>query len=100
MRGALPLVAGVALLADLGTGGERTDLGAHAFGFIVGVAFGAALLFADGGSRKPTARSLDIAQARSRFLASPGSLPGKRVTYMPACFGMLTPAWAARSGET
>jgi rhomboid protease GluP len=47
MRGMLPLAAGVALLADLGTGGERTDLGAHVFGFMVGLAVGAALLMAE-----------------------------------------------------
>ncbi len=47
IRGALPLAAGVALLADLGTGGERTDLGAHAFGFILGIAVSAGLLVAE-----------------------------------------------------
>ena len=59
MRGVLPLVAGVALLADLGTGGERTDLGAHAFGFIVGIIFGAGLLMA--GARVPRGRRAQFA---------------------------------------
>ena len=36
----LSLGAGVALLALLGTAGERTDLGAHFFGFLVGVCAG------------------------------------------------------------
>ena len=39
----LPLAAGVALLAVLGTGGERTDVGAHLTGFLMGVAFGAGI---------------------------------------------------------
>lgn len=34
-----PLGAGLALLAWLGSGGERTDVGAHVFGFGVGLAF-------------------------------------------------------------
>lgn len=36
----LPLGAGVALLAMLGTSGERTDLGAHLWGLLVGLAGG------------------------------------------------------------
>jgi rhomboid protease GluP len=41
MRGwFLPLAAGAALLGMLGTGGERTDLGAHLFGFLSGLALG------------------------------------------------------------
>jgi rhomboid protease GluP len=36
----VPLGAGVGLLAMLGTEGERTDLGAHFFGFICGLVFG------------------------------------------------------------
>jgi membrane associated rhomboid family serine protease len=47
MRGILPVAAGVALLADLGTGGERTDLGAHVLGFMVGLAVGAGLLIVE-----------------------------------------------------
>ncbi len=38
----LPLGAGLALLAYLGTGGEHSDLLAHFWGFIVGGCFGAA----------------------------------------------------------
>ncbi len=41
----LPLAAGGGLLALLGTGGQRTDLGAHFFGLLVGIALGAALIF-------------------------------------------------------
>jgi len=40
---ALPLAAGVGLLAMLGAGGERTDLGAHLFGLLVGMVAGVAL---------------------------------------------------------
>lgn len=36
----LPLGAGLALLAFLGSGGERTDLGAHFFGLLVGIGCG------------------------------------------------------------
>jgi rhomboid protease GluP len=35
-----PLGAGAGLLAMLGTSGERTDLGAHFFGFLCGLGFG------------------------------------------------------------
>jgi membrane associated rhomboid family serine protease len=41
-----PLVAGVALLAFTGAGGERTDLLAHALGFLAGVLGGFALAHA------------------------------------------------------
>ena len=37
---ALPLGAGAALLAILGSKGERTDLGAHLFGFVAGLLLG------------------------------------------------------------
>lgn len=36
----IPLMAGMALLAMLGSSGERTDLGAHLFGLLCGLAFG------------------------------------------------------------
>jgi membrane associated rhomboid family serine protease len=39
-RWALPLAAALALLALLGSGGENTDLGAHLFGFAVGIILG------------------------------------------------------------
>ncbi|HEY7752969.1 MAG TPA: rhomboid family intramembrane serine protease [Steroidobacteraceae bacterium] len=42
MRRSAPLIAGVALLAFTGTGGENTDVLAHLAGFIVGAATGAA----------------------------------------------------------
>ena len=40
IRALLPLMGGVGLLAMLGTGGIRTDLGAHLFGLAAGVAGG------------------------------------------------------------
>ncbi|MGD9949424.1 MAG: rhomboid family intramembrane serine protease [Desulfobulbus sp.] len=43
----LPLGAGIALLALLGTEGEKTDLGAHLFGFFAGICSGLLL----GGTR-------------------------------------------------
>jgi membrane associated rhomboid family serine protease len=46
LRRWLPLAAGVTLLAFLGVGGERTDVGAHVAGFSTGVAFGAGLSLA------------------------------------------------------
>lgn len=39
-RWPLPIAAALSLLALLGTEGERTDLGAHLFGFVFGVLFG------------------------------------------------------------
>lgn len=36
----VPVAAGVSLLAILGTEGERTDLGAHLFGFVTGIVLG------------------------------------------------------------
>lgn len=36
----MPLAAGLAFLAALGTGGEHTDLGAHLFGLIAGIPLG------------------------------------------------------------
>ena len=41
----LPLAAGAALLALLGAGGPRTDLGAHFFGLLAGAAIGVLLVF-------------------------------------------------------
>jgi membrane associated rhomboid family serine protease len=38
-----PIVAGLGLLAFTGTSGENTDLGAHLFGFIMGLVLGGAL---------------------------------------------------------
>jgi membrane associated rhomboid family serine protease len=40
-RWALPVAAALGLLAMLGAGGEQTDLGAHLFGFLSGLALGA-----------------------------------------------------------
>lgn len=47
LRSWLPLAAGVMLLAFLGFGGERTDIGGHVAGFLVGILGGVALHFAD-----------------------------------------------------
>jgi membrane associated rhomboid family serine protease len=41
----LPLAAGAGLLAFLGAGGERTDLGAHFFGLLAGAGLGGLLVF-------------------------------------------------------
>ena len=41
----LPLAAGAGLLAFLGAGGPRTDLGAHFFGLLAGAALGGLLVF-------------------------------------------------------
>lgn len=41
----IPIGAGLGLLAMLGLGGERTDLGAHLFGFVCGLASGLAYRF-------------------------------------------------------
>lgn len=40
LRSVAPVAAGLGILAMLGTGGERTDLGAHLFGFLVGIPLG------------------------------------------------------------
>lgn len=42
LRRLLPLAAGAAFLAMFGAGGENTDLGAHLFGLLSGLALGAA----------------------------------------------------------
>ncbi len=54
LRRWLPLAAALMLLAFLGFGGERTDIGAHVAGFLIGVLGGAALHFA--GARIPQGR--------------------------------------------
>ena len=41
----LPLAAGAGLLAFLGAGGPRTDLGAHFFGLLAGAVIGGLLVF-------------------------------------------------------
>jgi rhomboid protease GluP len=41
-RWPLPVAAGLALLALLGTEGKQTDLGAHLFGFAFGIGLGLA----------------------------------------------------------
>jgi membrane associated rhomboid family serine protease len=49
----VPVAAGLALLAILGTEGKQTDLGAHLFGFITGVLFGIAAEFLVGNYGRP-----------------------------------------------
>jgi rhomboid protease GluP len=51
LRRWLPLAAGMMLLAYLGFGGERTDIGGHVAGFAVGAALGVGLAYA--GNRVP-----------------------------------------------
>jgi membrane associated rhomboid family serine protease len=49
----IPIAAGVALLAILGTEGKNTDLGAHLFGFCTGILFGMAAEFMMGKYGRP-----------------------------------------------
>ncbi len=63
LRAWLPLAAGVMLLAFLGFGGERTDIGAHVAGFVIGVLGGAALHFAH--ARLPRGRRAQYAYGLS-----------------------------------
>jgi membrane associated rhomboid family serine protease len=51
----IPVAAGVALLAILGTEGKQTDLGAHLFGFIAGICLGTAAEFLVGRYGRPGA---------------------------------------------
>jgi membrane associated rhomboid family serine protease len=51
----VPVAAGLALLAILGTEGKQTDLGAHLFGFCVGVFFGMGAEFLVGKYGRPGA---------------------------------------------
>ena len=54
-RWPLPIAAALALLALLGSSGERTDLGAHLFGFLCGFALGLAAEFLLGRYGRPDA---------------------------------------------
>jgi len=49
----VPVAAGLALLAILGTEGKNTDLGAHLFGFCFGMFFGTAAEFISGKYGRP-----------------------------------------------
>lgn len=53
----VPVAAGVALLAILGTEGKNTDLGAHLFGFCAGVLFGAGAEFLAARYGRPSGRA-------------------------------------------
>jgi membrane associated rhomboid family serine protease len=55
----IPVAAGLALLAILGTEGKNTDLGAHLFGFVTGTTFGTAAEFLVGRYGRP-GRGLNI----------------------------------------
>jgi rhomboid protease GluP len=54
-RAWLPIAAGLGLLAMLGTGGERTDIAAHAFGLAAGIPLGA---IAASGLHRPPSRAV------------------------------------------
>lgn len=70
-----PLVMGVALLGLLGTGGERTNVAAHALGFATGLGLGALLapavrLRAPGPAVQGAAAALGIALLASAWMAA------------------------------
>ena len=72
-RWPLPLAGAVALLAVLGTEGERTDLGAHLFGFVIGIALGFS----------------------AEYLVEKNGLPGRRLNTLLALLAAVVPvvAW-------
>jgi membrane associated rhomboid family serine protease len=75
-RWPLPLAGAVALLALLGTEGERTDLGAHLFGFVFGLILGIG----------------------AEYLVGRYGLPGRRLNALLALLAALAPVvawWAA-----
>lgn len=69
-RSFAPVVAGLALLGMLGTGGERTDLGAHLFGFACGL-----------GAGLPVGRIFRKREAPTMLDALAGTLAGAIVLY-------------------
>ena len=71
----LPLAAALALLALLGSEGENTDLGAHLFGFTVGIALGLATGSLHHGKGRPGA--------------------GLNALLALACLGLVIGAWWA-----
>ncbi len=71
----LPLAAALALLALLGSEGENTDLGAHLFGFAVGIGLGLATSFLRNGKGRPGA--------------------GLNALLALACLGLVSGAWWA-----
>jgi membrane associated rhomboid family serine protease len=74
-RWSLPLAGAVALLAVLGTEGERTDLGAHLFGFVFGLGLGIC----------------------AEYLIEKNGLPGRRLNALLALLAAVVPiaAWCA-----
>lgn len=79
-----PLVGGLALLGTLGAGGENTDLGAHLFGFLGGLAVG---LFAAFPLRRGVV-SMDLQGA----VASPAVALGRGASrvWVQAALGAIT----------
>jgi membrane associated rhomboid family serine protease len=63
-----PIVAGLGLLAFTGTSGENTDLGAHLFGFLAGLAAGVALARFAGVAWLRSARVQRVAGALAALL--------------------------------
>ena len=53
----IPLMSGIILMALLGTGGERTDVGAHLFGLLSGLAIGVGLSVTIAKGKFPDART-------------------------------------------
>jgi membrane associated rhomboid family serine protease len=64
-----PLIAGITLLAYLGVGGERTDVGAHFAGFAIGAIFGLGLYFAGAHIPKGLAAQWAFGAAALGFVA-------------------------------
>lgn len=71
----LPLAAALALLALLGSEGENTDIGAHLFGFAVGIGLGLATSFLRSGKGRPGV--------------------GLNALLALACLGLVSGAWWA-----
>lgn len=67
----LPLGAGAGLLAFLGSGGERTDVGAHFFGFIAGICSGllAGLIIPTGPHHRPALQASLFSLATGLLIA-------------------------------
>lgn len=68
----LPTAAALALLTMLGTEGKQTDLGAHLFGFVSGIALGLG----------------------AEYLLTRNGRPGRRLNFLLALLGAMFLAWA------
>lgn len=85
VRAVAPVAAGMGILAMLGTGGERTDLGAHLFGFLAGLPMGAL-------AGRRAARAARLCRvARLARLLRPGIWEGRLLGL--AAFCLLVAAW-------